>query len=257
MGGAASATWDDSLIFERNGLPITSGSVRVSADTDGMISLSGEGAGARATLNLSAGGSSKEVSFTDNGSYQDTLRLIETGEWDAADGLPIKLQLFLGGGNNWFAPSTSEVDFSSTATITSVVYLTPDGQPDPSVTVTSASGVVYGVPEPTCGALAIVCLCSAGGARFRRRSCVASRRGGPSWVDALATRPIRVDVAQGQRHVGNHGDSESADCLGGQQQFGSGMPAAACAVKLVPEPSARPSSRWRGYGSAMVLRRHR
>ena len=76
---------------------ITSGSVRVSADIDGTISLSGEGAGARATLNLSAGGLTKEVSFTENGSYQDTLRLVETGDWDSLEGLPVKLQLFLGG----------------------------------------------------------------------------------------------------------------------------------------------------------------
>ncbi len=169
MGGAATATWQDSLFFERDGVRITSGSVRVSADIDGTISLSGEGAGARATLNLSAGGLTKEVSFTESGSHQDTLRIIETGAWDALEGLPVKLQLFLGGGNNSFSPSTTEVDFSSTATITSVVYLTPEGQPDSSVTIISASGTVYGVPEPTCGALAVVCLCSAGG-RFRRRS---------------------------------------------------------------------------------------
>ena len=152
MGGAATATWQDSLFFEQHGVRITSGIVRVSADIDGTISLSGDGAGARATLNLSAGGLSKEISYTESGSYQDTLRLVETGDWDPLEGLPVKLQLFLGGGNNSFSPSTSEVDFSSTATITSVVYLTPDGQPDPSVTITSASGVVYGVPEPTCGA---------------------------------------------------------------------------------------------------------
>jgi hypothetical protein len=169
MGGAAGATWQDSLIFERDGKPITSGTVRVSADIDGTISLSGEGAGARATLNLNAGGASKEVNFTDAGSYQDTVRLIATGDWSELNYLPVQLQLFLGGGNRTFDPSTSTVDFSSTAKITSVVYLTPDGQPDPTVTITSASGVVYGVPEPTCGALAVMCLCTAAG-RFRRRS---------------------------------------------------------------------------------------
>ena len=97
MGGAATATWQDSLFFKRDGVLITSGSVRVSADIDGTISLSGEGAGGRATLNLAAGGLSKEISFTESGRHQDTLRLVEAGAWDSLQGLPVMLQLFLGG----------------------------------------------------------------------------------------------------------------------------------------------------------------
>jgi hypothetical protein len=62
----------------------------------------------------------------------------------------------------------------------------------------------------------------------------------------LATRPKRD-------YVGNHG----ADFLGWQQQFGSGMPAAASAVKFVPEPSALAVISLGGSGLALVHRRHR
>jgi hypothetical protein len=145
----------------------------VTADIDGSIIEVGASAGASATLVLNAGSSVGELNFHDNGTFDETL------EVSAASGLssgsvPVQLQLRVGAGNIGFEPMTAESNFSSTARITSVVYLTPEGLPDRSVTITSASGTVYGIPEPTCGTLAVVCLCIVGGRWRRFRSARAS-----------------------------------------------------------------------------------
>jgi hypothetical protein len=166
LGGFGTATWRDTLFFHRVGGPVTSGSVRVTADIDGLITELGDGAAASATLHLIAGSSSGELSFGDSGTVNETLGVI-VPESSFLGGLPVQLQLRVGAGNQSLDPSTAESNFSSTARITSVAYLTPEGQPDTSVTITSASGVVYGIPEPTSGALAVMCLCIVGG-RWRR-----------------------------------------------------------------------------------------
>lgn len=171
VGGLTEALWCDVLGFDELGDSVNSGSVLLVAELHGQILLFGEGAGARATLNLAAGPAENEaraqVSVTENGIYNTNISLVYTG--DLSQGLNVSLQLLLGAGNNSFSPSISQADFASTARITKVVYLTPEGQPDPSVNVTSASGTVYGVPEPSSGALALVGLVGAGGL-FRRRS---------------------------------------------------------------------------------------
>jgi hypothetical protein len=96
-------------------------------------------------------------------------------------------------------------------------------------------------------------------------------RRAPIGVDVASVVPEfsadvdRDDLAQWQDDVGenalsdadNDGDSDGADFLGWQQQFGSGMPAAASAVKFVPEPSALAVISLGGCGLALVHRRHR
>ncbi len=165
VGGLTEALWCDVLGFDVLGDFVSGGSVLLEAELHGQILLFGEGAGARATLNLAAGPVENEeraqITFTENGIFNTRISLTYTG--DLSQGLNVSLQLLLGAGNNSFMPSISQADFASTARITRVVFLTPEGQPDPSVNITSASGTLYGVPEPSTGALAVVCLVCAGG----------------------------------------------------------------------------------------------
>jgi hypothetical protein len=168
VGGLTESNWTETLFFDVRGERVDSGSVLLEANFDGHISLSGEGAGARATMILYGGEfreATAQVGVAQSGSVNSSVAVIYTGELSL--GLPVELQLLLSAGNNSFSPSISDANFQSTAKITKVAFLTPQGEPDPSVNVTSASGIVYGVPEPSGGALAVVCLGWAGG-RFRR-----------------------------------------------------------------------------------------
>jgi hypothetical protein len=158
---AGGAEWNDSLFFKRNGVDVLSGVVEVTAHVDGNIIAQGLGdepilpsnvwISFSAYVGLGGGG----YAYGGTGMFENvtTTQSLPTS-WTAAVGIPIKVSIY-GYVQNGEAPSSIVADFSSTAQIVDVAYLGPDGQPDSSVTVTSASGIVYGVPEPSGWLLAI------------------------------------------------------------------------------------------------------
>jgi hypothetical protein len=160
------AEWSDSLFFKRNGADVLSGIVAVSGHVDGTIDAQGLGSEPVLPSNVwiifdvgvDRGGSG--YAYAGSGTFDSfhTSQSLPTS-WTAANGLPITVSIYgFVADSEWL--SSVVADFSSTAQIVDVAYLGPDGKPDPSVKITSASGFVYGVPEPSGWLLAIAGIAS-------------------------------------------------------------------------------------------------
>lgn len=142
----AIARWTDTLYFSREGVPLTSGTVRVSAHVDGLINELGPGSNGSAAFNLDLGSVGDGLGFEDSGTHSQSLAVTSTD--DLTFGLPVIIGLSTSAVNGLDA-STGESNFLSTAFIESVAYLNDQGRPDPTVQITSASGYDYPVPEPS------------------------------------------------------------------------------------------------------------
>lgn len=167
----ATATWTDTLYFFRDGAPVTSGAVLVSAYVDGLITELGLGANATAAFILEVGSSADGLSFESSGTHSESLELTSTD--DFTFGLPIRISLSVGSVDG-IDPSTAEANFGSTAYVQSVAFLNDQGLPDPTVQITSASGYNYSVPEPATIGMGLTGLA---GLLFATRRGIGAKRG--------------------------------------------------------------------------------
>jgi len=100
------------------------------------------------TFGVFFGNSGSGIGLGFNGPYDQSYSTNSLNHtWNAAEGLALKFQL-IGYAFNSPTVLSSLTDFSGGAQITNIALLGPNGQPDPTVTITSSSGVVYNVPEP-------------------------------------------------------------------------------------------------------------
>jgi hypothetical protein len=162
----ATAEWNDRLYFERNGQPVSSGSIVITFHTKGVIDFQPPHATQYLSISLSLNGSGGGIALGQNGAYDQHFdRIFGQRTWSAVDGLAMRFSMSANAGN---ASNilTALTDFSAGSRITNISLLGPNGQPDPTVKITSSSGVIYAVPEPHTVALA-VCLASMA-ALFRR-----------------------------------------------------------------------------------------
>jgi hypothetical protein len=160
------ADWNDRLFFKRNGQDITTGKIAVTVYVKGVIDFQPPISFSWLQFNVSLAGSGGGIGLVANGNYDQLFALSpQSKSWNASDGLALDFQLVGTAVNN--APALSALtDFSAGSRITNIALLGSNGQPDPTVNISSSSGVIYNVPEPHAWLLAI---CSASAAVVPRR----------------------------------------------------------------------------------------
>jgi hypothetical protein len=161
----AIAQWNDHLFFRRGGQNITSGNIAMTVHAKGSIDIEPPMISPWFSFNVGLGGGATGIGAGINGAYDQLYNLpAQSVTWNATDGLPMTFALAALVGNTTTTLS-AVVDFSAGAQITSIALLDSHGLPDPTVTITSASGIVYGVPEPEVFPLL---LCALGLVQLRR-----------------------------------------------------------------------------------------
>jgi hypothetical protein len=146
------AYWQDTAFFSRNGVDVLSGSVRVKAYVTGKVESEGltldPFTQIDVTVYFQAGTEFGGGGIAMVGAGQIIDYPVDgwngTRTWTAADGVGLQLG-FSAYVQNESGPSSVSAEF--TARILSVAYVNANGVPDPSVTVRTASGLVYSVPE--------------------------------------------------------------------------------------------------------------
>lgn len=191
------ALWQDTVFFTRNGVNVLSGSVRVKARMTGKIESEGLTIDPNTFTDINVsfqagtefGGAG--VLMNKAGHYDQTADGWNgTKSWTAADGVDLRL-FFSAYVQNESGLSSVSADF--TARILSVAYVNTSGVPDPSVTVRSASGLVYSVPECSSWMTAIGGVTYVLGFRKKRRAQPHRRRdhaAGPVLASPTVERPM-------------------------------------------------------------------
>jgi hypothetical protein len=147
------AEWKDQLFFRKNGQFISADNVRVTVHLQGNIDIQPPTLIQWGGFNVTLGNRGVGREFGFNGPYDDFYTSTQSASWNATEGLALTFRLSahpLTDANI----TSSLVDFSTGARITNIEVIGPNGQPDPTVVITSSSGTSY-VPEPAALALLI------------------------------------------------------------------------------------------------------
>jgi hypothetical protein len=149
------AQWNDRLFFRRNGQDITSGDIAVVVHAQGVVDFQPPSPNEWLTFGVTFGNGGGGIGLGFNGSYDQFYDITSLGHsWSASDGLALQFNM-VGSASNTGTILSGLVDFSAGARITNISLLGPNGLPDPTVSITASSGVVYGVPESQIWLLAL------------------------------------------------------------------------------------------------------
>jgi hypothetical protein len=170
----ANSEWDDTLFLKRNTTDVLSGRFIVSIHLGGTVDFEPPFPTQWLYVGTQLGPGSGLVSYGLNGKYDEFFQFaidnpLSPGSpfsWDALNGLSLKFSLTAMVGNGRYDGYVLSGLTDFTASIANVAYIGANGQPDPSVTITSASGTIYEIPEPSGWLLAMAGVASI--AAYRR-----------------------------------------------------------------------------------------
>jgi len=155
LAATSLAVWNDRLFFKRNGQDIATGSIAVTVSVKGVIDVQPPAVSQWFGFTVTLGGAGSGIGLGFNGSYDQLFPLSpQSRSWSASDGLALRFSMSALASND--APTLSVLtDFSAGARITNIAFIGVGGQPDPTVNISSSSGLIYGIPEPHTLLLAI------------------------------------------------------------------------------------------------------
>lgn len=140
---------EDGLSFFRNGQSLNTGALDISVQIRGMLDYQPPSTttGQRMFYFLTVGIGHSTINVTSVGTYDQVFNIHLANPFPGTVGT-LPLNIFMAAQTRIDTGVVSAVsDFS--ARIERITYLRPDGSPDPTVVITSESGHIYGIPEPS------------------------------------------------------------------------------------------------------------